>query len=126
VRVAQGLSAQPGPGELMDDIRRDNPNLDERNVRRRVYDALNVLIALGIIIKHKKEIIWKGAYEHKSRKRYARFGSAHARSQRARARALAREPTRMLTSPLALALAFALALALSAHLQACPRQARRN
>ena len=63
--MAQGLSPQPGPGELMDDIRRDNPNLDERNVRRRVYDALNVLIALGIIIKHKKEIIWKGERERK-------------------------------------------------------------
>ena len=60
VRVAQGLPPTPGPGELVDESRRDNPNLDERNVRRRVYDALNVLIALGIIIKHKKEIIWKG------------------------------------------------------------------
>jgi hypothetical protein len=33
---------------------------DEKNVRRRVYDALNVLEALGIISKTKKDIDWKG------------------------------------------------------------------
>jgi hypothetical protein len=33
---------------------------DEKNIRRRVYDALNVLMALNIITKQKKEIIWKG------------------------------------------------------------------
>ena len=54
VRIQQGLPPTPGPSELVDDSRRDNPNLDERNVRRRVYDALNVLIALGIIVKQKK------------------------------------------------------------------------
>ena len=33
---------------------------DEKNIRRRVYDALNVLMALNIISKDKKEITWKG------------------------------------------------------------------
>ncbi len=33
---------------------------DEKNVRRRVYDALNVLMAMEIISKEKKEIRWVG------------------------------------------------------------------
>jgi transcription factor Dp-1 len=33
---------------------------DEKNIRRRVYDALNVLMAMDIITKQKKEIMWKG------------------------------------------------------------------
>ena len=33
---------------------------DEKNIRRRVYDALNVLMAMDIIHKVKKEIHWKG------------------------------------------------------------------
>jgi transcription factor Dp-1 len=33
---------------------------DEKNIRRRVYDALNVLMAMDIISKDKKEIRWKG------------------------------------------------------------------
>lgn len=33
---------------------------DEKNIRRRVYDALNVLMAMDIVQKAKKEIIWKG------------------------------------------------------------------
>ncbi|XVF08076.1 hypothetical protein REPUB_Repub06bG0194800 [Reevesia pubescens] len=32
----------------------------EKNVRRRVYDALNVLMAMDIITRAKKEIRWKG------------------------------------------------------------------
>lgn len=35
-------------------------NFDEKNVRRRVYDALNVLEALSIIDKDKKDIKWRG------------------------------------------------------------------
>jgi hypothetical protein len=35
-------------------------NYDEKNIRRRVYDALNVLMAMDIIIKDKKEIHWRG------------------------------------------------------------------
>lgn len=33
---------------------------DEKNIRRRVYDALNVLMAMDIITKDKKAITWKG------------------------------------------------------------------
>lgn len=33
---------------------------DEKNIRRRVYDALNVLTAIGAIEKDKKEIKWLG------------------------------------------------------------------
>ncbi|CAO2178774.1 unnamed protein product [Urochloa humidicola] len=33
---------------------------DEKNIRRRVYDAFNVLIALRVIAKDKKEIKWMG------------------------------------------------------------------
>ena len=33
---------------------------DEKNIRRRVYDALNVLMAMDIIGKDKKQIMWKG------------------------------------------------------------------
>jgi hypothetical protein len=33
----------------------------DKNIRRRVYDAFNVLLAVGIIAKEgKKEIVWKG------------------------------------------------------------------
>ncbi|XP_065008254.1 transcription factor-like protein DPB isoform X2 [Musa acuminata AAA Group] len=35
-------------------------NYEEKNIRRRVYDALNVLMAMDIISKDKKEIQWKG------------------------------------------------------------------
>ncbi|KAJ8899844.1 hypothetical protein K2173_019547 [Erythroxylum novogranatense] len=38
----------------------DQQQYDEKNIRRRVYDALNVLMALDIISKDKKEIQWKG------------------------------------------------------------------
>uniref|UniRef100_A0A2S2NAK0 Transcription factor Dp-1 n=1 Tax=Schizaphis graminum TaxID=13262 RepID=A0A2S2NAK0_SCHGA len=41
---------------------RDSPTFlyDQKNIRRRVYDALNVLMALDIIAKNKKDITWKG------------------------------------------------------------------
>jgi hypothetical protein len=32
----------------------------EKNIRRRVYDALNVLMAMGVINKVKKQITWQG------------------------------------------------------------------
>lgn len=40
----------------------DSPTFlyDQKNIRRRVYDALNVLMALDIIAKNKKDITWKG------------------------------------------------------------------
>ena len=34
--------------------------IDHKNIRRRVYDALNVLMAMNIISKEKKEIRWIG------------------------------------------------------------------
>ena len=41
-------------------IHNDFLNYDQKNVRRRVYDALNVLMAMNIISKEKKEIRWIG------------------------------------------------------------------
>lgn len=38
----------------------DQQPYDEKNIRRRVYDAFNVLMAMDIISKEKKEIQWKG------------------------------------------------------------------
>ena len=32
----------------------------EAGIRRRVYDALNVLMAMDIITKEKKNILWRG------------------------------------------------------------------
>lgn len=37
-----------------------NVSTEHKNIRRRVYDALNVLRAMGIISKEKKEIRWIG------------------------------------------------------------------
>jgi hypothetical protein len=37
-----------------------NTRCDEKNIRRRVYDALNVLMAMDIIQKDKKAISWRG------------------------------------------------------------------
>lgn len=36
------------------------PLVDEKNIRRRVYDSLNVLMAMEIIAKDKKLISWRG------------------------------------------------------------------
>ncbi|XVE61864.1 hypothetical protein DITRI_Ditri06bG0073300 [Diplodiscus trichospermus] len=51
--------------EIIEEFARTNRagSLDEfheKNVRRRVYDALNVLMAMDIITREKKEIRWKG------------------------------------------------------------------
>jgi transcription factor Dp-1 len=48
--------------EVMSERSADEPRgkYDEKNIRRRVYDALNVLMAMDIISKEKKEIRWKG------------------------------------------------------------------
>ncbi|MED6216696.1 hypothetical protein PIB30_010136 [Stylosanthes scabra] len=48
--------ADPGSSVLAP----DQQQYDEKNIRRRVYDALNVLMAMDIISKDKKEIQWKG------------------------------------------------------------------
>ncbi|KAM3332094.1 hypothetical protein ACQJBY_027742 [Aegilops geniculata] len=41
---------------------------DEKNIRRRVYDAFNVLIALRVIAKEKKEIRWMGLSNYRYEK----------------------------------------------------------
>nr|XP_028587018.1 transcription factor Dp-2 isoform X1 [Podarcis muralis]XP_028587019.1 transcription factor Dp-2 isoform X1 [Podarcis muralis]XP_028587021.1 transcription factor Dp-2 isoform X1 [Podarcis muralis] len=52
--------------ELVSDFTNSNGHLatdsvyDQKNIRRRVYDALNVLMAMNIISKEKKEIKWIG------------------------------------------------------------------
>jgi len=47
---------------VIEERRKEDPNgkFDEKNIRRRVYDALNVLMAMDIISKDKKAITWKG------------------------------------------------------------------
>ena len=38
----------------------DEEHFDEKNIRRRIYDALNVLMAINFIVKDKKVIRWNG------------------------------------------------------------------
>eukprot|EP00179_Madagascaria_erythrocladioides_P021768 CAMPEP_0198347290 /NCGR_PEP_ID=MMETSP1450-20131203/84041_1 /TAXON_ID=753684 ORGANISM="Madagascaria erythrocladiodes, Strain CCMP3234" /NCGR_SAMPLE_ID=MMETSP1450 /ASSEMBLY_ACC=CAM_ASM_001115 /LENGTH=81 /DNA_ID=CAMNT_0044052795 /DNA_START=1 /DNA_END=243 /DNA_ORIENTATION=+ len=38
----------------------DTPPAIEKNLRRRVYDALNVLVALGIMERDEKDVRWVG------------------------------------------------------------------
>ena len=33
---------------------------EEKNILRRVYDALNVLISAGVLVKHNKRYCWQG------------------------------------------------------------------
>lgn len=44
----------------VEDRQKDGAQPDEKNIRRRVYDALNVLMAMDIISKDKKAISWQG------------------------------------------------------------------
>jgi hypothetical protein len=48
--------------QVVSDRRKEDPTgkFDEKNIRRRVYDALNVLMAMDIIAKEKKDISWRG------------------------------------------------------------------
>lgn len=46
--------------EVQNQTTYDSANCDQKNIRRRVYDALNVLMAMNIISKDKKEIRWIG------------------------------------------------------------------
>ncbi|CAO3625591.1 unnamed protein product [Cunninghamella echinulata] len=46
--------------ELSMDLSSASCHFDQKNIRRRVYDALNVLMAIKIIEKDKKEIKWLG------------------------------------------------------------------
>lgn len=48
----------------------DSSNYDQKNIRRRVYDALNVLMAMNIISKDKKEIRWIGLPTNSAQVRY--------------------------------------------------------
>ena len=57
---------------------------DEKNVRRRVYDALNVLTAMGIIVKEKKKITWIGLPGGVSQTVGKLAGEKKAREQRLR------------------------------------------
>ena len=52
--VAEELVAE------LTDPRCQSPSDDQKNIKRRVYDALNVLMAMNIISKEKKEIRWLG------------------------------------------------------------------
>lgn len=50
------ISRQPFDGSLMG----ESEPFDQKNIRRRVYDALNVLMAINVISKEKKDIRWIG------------------------------------------------------------------
>ena len=46
---------------VLEILNASGPSSEEKNIRRRVYDAFNVLIAVGMIEKDgKKEVIWRG------------------------------------------------------------------
>ncbi|KAJ3034002.1 hypothetical protein HDV00_005579 [Rhizophlyctis rosea] len=55
--------------ELAIQARERGIKFDQKNIRRRVYDALNVLMAMGIIIKSRKEIRWVGLPNQDARRR---------------------------------------------------------
>ena len=46
--------------KVMSERNQEDRTFDQKNIRRRVYDALNVLKAMDIISNEKKEITWKG------------------------------------------------------------------
>ncbi|XP_064456172.1 transcription factor Dp-1-like isoform X2 [Ornithodoros turicata] len=60
--VADELVAEFAAAEPMSHHHRGGSDqaYDQKNIRRRVYDALNVLMAMNIISKEKKEIRWLG------------------------------------------------------------------
>lgn len=53
-------SGGPGASALQKKMEKNGTLVDEKNIRRRVYDSLNVLMAMGIIEKEKKLITWQG------------------------------------------------------------------
>jgi len=58
--------------ELVKELNNQNSKnsvVDQKNIRRRVYDVLNVLCAMNIISKDKKEIQWIGFPSNGNRKR---------------------------------------------------------
>jgi Transcription factor DP/E2F/DP family winged-helix DNA-binding domain len=67
--LVQHVMAERQKGQLVEGVglasgtasgRKKPIKVDEKNIRRRVYDALNVLMAMDIIVKQKKEITWIG------------------------------------------------------------------
>lgn len=58
--VADELVADYFQNNLMKQIDVVKQEYDMKNIRRRVYDALNVLLAMNIITKNKKDIRWIG------------------------------------------------------------------
>ena len=48
--------------KVIQDRKKEDPGgkFDEKNIRRRVYDSINVLLAMDIIAKDKKQISWQG------------------------------------------------------------------
>ena len=48
--------------KVIEERQKEDPNgkFDEKNIRRRVYDSINVLLAMDVIAKDKKQITWKG------------------------------------------------------------------
>ncbi|GAU11256.1 hypothetical protein TSUD_342470 [Trifolium subterraneum] len=52
----------------------DKQQYDEKNIRRRTYDVLNVLMAVDIISKDKKEIQWKGLHSPIEKLKMERLG----------------------------------------------------
>ena len=48
--------------KVIEERRKEDPTgkFDEKNIRRRVYDSINVLLAMDIIAKDKKQISWRG------------------------------------------------------------------
>jgi hypothetical protein len=60
---AKAFQAGPDTSSSSSKKKRSKPpqsKYDEKNIRRRVYDALNVLMAMDIIVKDKKMIVWNG------------------------------------------------------------------
>lgn len=54
------LEGGDGAASVQNRMDRGVPIVDEKNIRRRVYDSLNVLMAMEIIKKEKKLISWQG------------------------------------------------------------------
>uniref|UniRef100_A0A7S0VEN6 E2F/DP family winged-helix DNA-binding domain-containing protein n=1 Tax=Polytomella parva TaxID=51329 RepID=A0A7S0VEN6_9CHLO len=62
--VRQAASAEGGgekeKGEREKEETMEGGVYDEKNIRRRVYDAINVLMAVNVIRRERKEVIWVG------------------------------------------------------------------
>ncbi len=74
---------------------------DEKNIRRRVYDALNVLMAMDIISKDKKEIRWQGlpsTPEDRGKRLLAERAKLRARLMQQHGYLRARAPSRLASS----------------------------